>query len=358
MILFWVISKLLGPERFGEYSYCVVIIEILIVLGSLGISKSVPRYLAEFVASNKTEEARAMISTVFRYKIGLSLIVMVGFAATYKHIPGISKLDAGLIWVIVIAVICGSVLETLQSVVDALLQNRFKFIVYTLGSLFRISATYYFVSKYPSVELVILIGVGVTVLSSGIHWIYNKDLIPLTLTLKLEHENARRVKNSFGYLSLSAVFTFIIWHQSEMFFLQHYSSAYELGLYGFAFSLSMRLVQYVPSTFISILIPFLSHLKNEVDIKLTHYYLSKYVLIVSFIVAVALVRPNGFEGLKVKSVKKKLKNKGFAKAVDRTEIEESFKGLDIDFTQHLQLMIDSLIKREEELKNINLSLID
>ncbi|QZY55210.1 HDIG domain-containing metalloprotein [Crassaminicella profunda] len=78
----------------------------------------------------------------------------------------------------------------------------------------------------------------------------------------------------------------------------------------------------------------------------------------SFIVAVALVRPNKFEGLKVKSVKKKLKDKAFAKAVDRDIIKKGAEELGVDLTEHIQLIIDALVTREEELKKDGYSLIN
>lgn len=76
-----------------------------------------------------------------------------------------------------------------------------------------------------------------------------------------------------------------------------------------------------------------------------------------FVVAVALVRPNGFEGMKVKSVKKKLKDKAFARAVNREEIEKGAEELGVDMTEHLQTVIDSLRNREAELNEMGDSLI-
>ena len=49
-----------------------------------------------------------------------------------------------------------------------------------------------------------------------------------------------------------------------------------------------------------------------------------------FIVAVARVRPDGFEGLKAKSVRKKLKDKAFAAAVSRADIAEGVADLVAD----------------------------
>ncbi|MDW7669400.1 MAG: HDIG domain-containing protein [Bacillota bacterium] len=69
----------------------------------------------------------------------------------------------------------------------------------------------------------------------------------------------------------------------------------------------------------------------------------------SFIIAVALVRPTKLEGMKYKSVKKKVKDKAFAKAVDRDEMERGAKELGIEFSELVMIVVKALQKREEEL---------
>ena len=77
----------------------------------------------------------------------------------------------------------------------------------------------------------------------------------------------------------------------------------------------------------------------------------------SFIVAVALVRPNGFEGLEAKSVRKKMKDKAFARAVNRDEIASGAEALGLDLMAHIQTVIDALKVREEALNAEGLSLL-
>ncbi|WP_066497693.1 HD domain-containing protein [Abyssisolibacter fermentans] len=77
----------------------------------------------------------------------------------------------------------------------------------------------------------------------------------------------------------------------------------------------------------------------------------------SFIIACVLVRPTKFEGLKIKSIKKKLKDKAFARAVDREQIKKSAEELGIDLNEHIQTVMDALLVREEELQKEGLSLI-
>jgi putative nucleotidyltransferase with HDIG domain len=60
------------------------------------------------------------------------------------------------------------------------------------------------------------------------------------------------------------------------------------------------------------------------------------------VVASCLVRPNGIDDLKPKSVKKKLKDKAFAAGVSREEVQRGVELLGIDRNEHIQNVIDGL----------------
>ncbi len=77
----------------------------------------------------------------------------------------------------------------------------------------------------------------------------------------------------------------------------------------------------------------------------------------SFVVAVALMRPTKFEGMKVKSVTKKLKDKAFARAVNRDEIKRGAEELGIDMKEHIERVIKALQAQQAYLESIGESLI-
>jgi putative nucleotidyltransferase with HDIG domain len=68
-----------------------------------------------------------------------------------------------------------------------------------------------------------------------------------------------------------------------------------------------------------------------------------------FLTACALVRPTGINGLKVKSVKKKFKDSSFARGVNREDVQQGVEELDVDFNEHVQLVIDAMQKIQDEL---------
>ena len=62
-----------------------------------------------------------------------------------------------------------------------------------------------------------------------------------------------------------------------------------------------------------------------------------------FLVACALVRPNkSLDDLEVSSVKKKLKDKAFARSVNRDDIKQGIEELGVDLDEHIRFVIDAL----------------
>ena len=68
-----------------------------------------------------------------------------------------------------------------------------------------------------------------------------------------------------------------------------------------------------------------------------------------FIAACALVRPTGIEGMKPKSVKKKLKQPSFAAGVNRDEVYQGAEELEVDFEEHVAFVIAAMEERADEL---------
>ena len=66
------------------------------------------------------------------------------------------------------------------------------------------------------------------------------------------------------------------------------------------------------------------------------------------VIAVARVRPNRLQDLTPKSVKKKLKDKNFAKGVDRDEVRIGMELLEVDQDDHISFIIESLRPHEDE----------
>ncbi len=69
-----------------------------------------------------------------------------------------------------------------------------------------------------------------------------------------------------------------------------------------------------------------------------------------FCTAVAKVRPAGIDGMKAKSVKKKMKQKAFAAAVNRDDIVRGAEDLDVELGEHIQTVIDAMAAIADQLE--------
>jgi putative nucleotidyltransferase with HDIG domain len=68
-----------------------------------------------------------------------------------------------------------------------------------------------------------------------------------------------------------------------------------------------------------------------------------------FLIACAMVRPEGIHGLTPRSVRKKLKQPSFAAAVNREELQSSADSLGVDFDEHVAFVIAALEVEAEPL---------
>lgn len=68
-----------------------------------------------------------------------------------------------------------------------------------------------------------------------------------------------------------------------------------------------------------------------------------------FVVAVARMRPDKFVGMETSSIKKKLKDKGFAAGVNRDDIAKGVELLGIDLDTHIANTIDAVSSLSDEL---------
>jgi predicted hydrolase (HD superfamily) len=69
-----------------------------------------------------------------------------------------------------------------------------------------------------------------------------------------------------------------------------------------------------------------------------------------FLVACALVRPSrSLDDMEVSSVKKKLKDKAFARSVNRDDIRQGVEELGVDMDDHIRFVIDALRPVQKEI---------
>jgi len=72
--------------------------------------------------------------------------------------------------------------------------------------------------------------------------------------------------------------------------------------------------------------------------------------VTGFVFAYSLMKPGGLDEVKSKSVKKKMKDKAFARNVNRDDILLGAEEIDLELTEHLDNIIEAM-KNDERLKS-------
>jgi predicted hydrolase (HD superfamily) len=67
------------------------------------------------------------------------------------------------------------------------------------------------------------------------------------------------------------------------------------------------------------------------------------------VIALAKIRPGNFSGMKAKSVKKVMKKKDFAAAINRADIRMGIEELGVEIDEHIELVISALEKIKGDL---------
>jgi putative nucleotidyltransferase with HDIG domain len=73
----------------------------------------------------------------------------------------------------------------------------------------------------------------------------------------------------------------------------------------------------------------------------------------SFVIAVGFVRPEGLQGMKPSSVRKKMKNKQFAAKVDREQLVKSAQDLQVELSDHIQTIIEGLQEQQKRVQELD-----
>ena len=71
--------------------------------------------------------------------------------------------------------------------------------------------------------------------------------------------------------------------------------------------------------------------------------------ITGFVIAYSLMKPDGLNNVEPKSVIKKMKDKAFARTVNRDDIKQGAEEIGLELSEHIQNIIEAL-KTDERLK--------
>jgi O-antigen/teichoic acid export membrane protein len=227
-------ARFLGPSDFGRQSFIAfVAISTHMVLTS-GIALALMRSVAEALGRATPDRARGLVVWAWRIQTvaalvgGGTLVVVAALGAT----PAAAWVLAG----------GAAVTAILQSVPNAVLLGAERFrepaIVGLATGAVAVPATIGVLAAGGGI--VGIFAIEAVVGAANLLWTYvlaRRVLRGLSARVTAAPELRRAATRFAGWTTLSALLSLIVWRRSEFFFLAHYSSDVQIGLYSIAFAL-------------------------------------------------------------------------------------------------------------------------
>ncbi len=261
-----ILARLLGPTGMGQVAYMIWIAEIIRLLTSLGLPNGISRYLAELYGQGQAEQAKGLIKWAFQRNFGLVLlgITLLGLIGGFYE-----DLDSLTPWLILSVLFFFNGLGDLYKAHLTGLQR------------FDLRAKIEFIS---SCFLIAGISIGVYVfgwegaLGGYIAGAAVPGILGFLVLIRriptdpLPKKLVQQVWKYSIYTGMAFVVSTFAWSRTEIFFLEYYWNAEQVGLFTASLSLA-TLFTMGPLMFLGALMPHFAELKGAKDLAgIRHIY--------------------------------------------------------------------------------------
>jgi O-antigen/teichoic acid export membrane protein len=223
------ITRILGPERFGIFSVGFSIVLILSRINEVGLNTAIVKFAS---SSNTQKEKNLIYSIVLKYKLIISTVIF-SIGIFFSSIVA-NQLNFSEVYIIKLAFTIG------------LVTVYYEQLLYTLQSLHRFTESVVInaiqaTSKLIGASILFLIGVNnvsviffAYIVSPIVPVIFSKRLLPVWLKINIKSNNSKVQSKLFGLAKHSSVALISagIIENIDILFLQRHLSTYEAGLYG------------------------------------------------------------------------------------------------------------------------------
>ena len=271
-----VLTRLLGPNQWGEYSQMIWLINFSAMLGGFGLTYTSMRFIANLSGAKDKTDFRPLIRWTFIIQLLLALSVSAFvFLCSEKLIVLTGwQMNSGLVRVTSFGIFSYILLQLGIAMLRGLQEFRFLCLVSICSSGFILLAILV-VLLWPGVSsLIISISIGQLFL---LPWIFSK------VRNRVVRESSPSAKKYPGIWKSALSYTIIIffttlidqivWQRSEIFFLARLPDPSHTGFYSLSYTISQLAIGTVPVALTGILTPvFSSIIASNPGSNMNHLY--------------------------------------------------------------------------------------
>lgn len=298
-----ILTRHLGDDNYGIYSYMVWLTGILSISLTFGMENTLIKFIPEFNHKDIKEDGRALVVFTVR-RLGLIIIpIMLLLALTVKYWAGIIGYGGNynrILLIITLATVFPAFLNNLftaytQSVqrydVYAKINVVSQLIVFAINVIIVMT-----INDLRALIVVLFLSNVCTAIAYGVFTFRDIGAKFRDIFSKVELKHAGRIKNYAYKMYINIMWQQVVWTRSEFFFLGIYSTPAQTAIYGVAFALN-TMINMVFSPIMSVLNSYFSEMvaRNEKDLlKSVIYHATKYFIIIlvpALFVIIIFIKP-------------------------------------------------------------------
>ena len=292
LVISILIARQLGPDQFGVYSYLMWLVTLSIILINGGISIGGIKFIAEARAKDVSQD----IFPIYRYfqqvqikKLAVYLLVTCLFVYFFSE-QLVKNIAPELLYVVIGA----SVIKTFHTYCISIFKGfeDFRTIAIVVGIVspinFVLVLVCYFTVQPLEVFLMVYLIVSITYLLISYPLLFKKIRQYKEKKAKTSSELRTRMSKHLWTTSWTAILSFIVLRQSELFFLNLYSTHEQMAFFNVGYSLAFAAITLVPGVYSAILLPLMARKNKEkggrsiAQLKLALRYMLKLIIAIIF----------------------------------------------------------------------------
>lgn len=259
------IARSLGPSEYGNYTYLIWIASFCIILTNAGISTGAIKFFAELRASDKNNLLVKVYSYFRRYQLVKVAVVLLVLSLLVSFFP--QALGGGeyisLIWILMLGILFKSYHMYRVGVLKGF--ERFDYLAFTVILTSPLNLVLAIIAFIHGVSLTTYIYIYVFI--CGVYWLSSSLYIKKVFSAAtvssepsgtLDQQLKSRINHHLKVVSINSVIGFVVFGQSELFFLKHFSVSESLAYFNIGYAVSGAAMMLVPGVYASVLLPLIA----------------------------------------------------------------------------------------------------
>lgn len=280
LLLSVILARKLGVTNMGHYSYLIWLMSSLALIFTLGLPKTLTRFIALSNQNKQYIDATQLISRVLIFELKVSLIAVI-ISFIILLIPNLN--DKTLYYIVILSfpiLILNAILgATFQGFQKFKLNFQINLITLTCNLLFSI----FVLILGGGVRELLILNLFIASMTLVLSWYFLRKNVKLD-SLKLDKKWFSQIFKYTTSTSLMVFIDLVILEKSEILFLKIFSNVEQIAFYSLAYGLVAKVMSLISGTLSGIIMPKVAEYHggaNHESINTIYYHSTRFAIFIT-----------------------------------------------------------------------------